>query len=94
MEDAKDQHNLAFDLVEDAVAAMEGGADVAAKFRLPSANLRVAAQQIEGLSETARISVRDFTPERVAAKSVDVFQVGLCRRTKPDLSHPARGAWR
>ena len=80
MEDAKDQHNLAFDLVEDAVAAMEGGADVAAKFRLPSADLRMTAQQIEDLPETTRISIRDLFPERRAPESVDVLQVGFCRR--------------
>lgn len=94
MEDAKNQHNLAFDFVENAVAAMRRTANPTTELRLADADFRMAAQQIEGLSETARISVRDFSPERVAAKSVDVLQVGLCRRTQPNLSHPARGAWR
>ena len=94
MEDAKDQHNLAFDLIVNPVATMRRTANPTTELRLADADFRVAAQQIEGLSETARISVRDFSSERVAAKSVDALQVGLCRRTKPDLSHPARGAWR
>ena len=94
MEDAQDQHNLAVDLVENAVAAVRRTAHPATLSRLADAGLRVTAKQIENLSETPRISVRDFAPERVATKSVDVLQIGLCRRAQPNLSHPGRGAWR
>lgn len=93
MQDAQDQHNLAIDLVENAVATMRCTANAMTEVRLARAKFRVAAQQIEDLSEAARISVRDVSPKRVATKSVDVLQVGFCRRAQPYLSHPWRGAW-
>lgn len=79
MEDAKDQHNLAFDLVVDPVSAVTGGADQMAKFWLSQADFWMATQKIEDLPEAARIFIGNRFAERVRTKSVDLFQVAFGR---------------
>ncbi len=94
MQDAQNQHNIAFHRVEYAVPAMENAANTLAEFASCLARLRVASEEIERLHETARIGVGYIVAEFGRAVFVDIRQIRARRRGKPDISHAARGVRR
>lgn len=94
MDDAQDQHNLAFDFIEDAMAAVEGRADQAAKFGLPRADPWMPFQPVPDFVEAARVICGDFIAKRLRTVLVDFRQVGPRFGAESDFNHAGRDARR
>lgn len=89
MKDSDDPYGIAFDVVQNAMAAMREGADRRSDLGSQGTRKGMPAKKIECLLEASEIGLGLVQPEFGKAVVEYPRQIGGCLRSKPNLSHAA-----
>lgn len=92
MKDTFDEYRLGGDAIENSMLAMNLAAHVFAEFGPRLTGFGMAAQQLQGFGQPARVFLGNFVTELIGTIFIDVGQIAPCQTADLDFKHAARGA--